>query len=268
MLGRGLLAQRRGRYVTGCAAHPARMAPDLALALIRDYTQPGDLVFDPLAGTGTTLVEAVRAGRNGLGLEWEAGWVALTRANIALAGRRGGEGRARVVPGDATCLPHQIPRELHGQVSLVLTSPPRSKTMPARAANLPTTITGGLHTRHGGVTPLAHPRRVGLVTGLTRVLAGCVPLLKSGGVIAVVARVCYRDGLLIDAPWQVIDAGLRAGLALVDYRRATHDGVLIAGYHDQPRTPPHARSDGVINAAPADDIAVFQCLSDDVAGGA
>ena len=51
---RSLAAQRRGRYVTGSGAHPARMAPDLATALINDYTRPGDLVFDPLAGIGTS----------------------------------------------------------------------------------------------------------------------------------------------------------------------------------------------------------------------
>ena len=63
---RSLAAQRRGRFVAGSGAHPARMAPDLAAALIGDYTQPGDLVFDPLVGIGTTLVEAVPAGREAL----------------------------------------------------------------------------------------------------------------------------------------------------------------------------------------------------------
>jgi hypothetical protein len=44
-----LAVQRRGRYFAGLAAHPDRMAPDLAAAMIGDYTRPGDLVFDPLA---------------------------------------------------------------------------------------------------------------------------------------------------------------------------------------------------------------------------
>src|SRR5881394_161623 len=67
---RSLAAQRHGRFVAGSGAHPARMAPDLAAALINDYTQPGDLVFDPLAGSGTTLVEAVHLGRNALGIDY------------------------------------------------------------------------------------------------------------------------------------------------------------------------------------------------------
>src|SRR6266545_7731612 len=129
---RSLARQRHGRYVAGSGAHPARMAPDLAAALIGDYTQPGDLVFDPLAGTGTTLVEAIHAGRNALGMEYEPGWVALARANIDLARRQGGTGHGRVLRGDATALPRGVPTELRGQVALVLTSPPYGKTMHGR----------------------------------------------------------------------------------------------------------------------------------------
>jgi modification methylase len=121
---RSLGAQRRGRFVAGSGAHPARMAPDLAAILIAEYTQPSDWVFDPLAGVGTTLVEAIHAGRNMFGIEIEPRWVALARANIALARRQGGTGSALVVRGDATQLPHGVPTALHGRFSLVLTSPP------------------------------------------------------------------------------------------------------------------------------------------------
>jgi DNA modification methylase len=50
------------------------MAPDLAATLIDDDRSPGDLVFDPLAWIGTTLVEAVHAGRDVVGIEYETGW--------------------------------------------------------------------------------------------------------------------------------------------------------------------------------------------------
>ena len=50
--------QRRGRYVPESTAHPAKMLPAIAAHAIRHYTQPGDLVLDPMCGIGTTLVEA------------------------------------------------------------------------------------------------------------------------------------------------------------------------------------------------------------------
>src|SRR6266511_6129821 len=104
---RSLAMQRRGRFVAGSGAHPARMPPDLAATLINDYTRPGDLVFDPLAGSGTTLVEAVHLGRDAVGMELEPGWAALARANVALGRRQGGTGRGHVICGDATRLPRR-----------------------------------------------------------------------------------------------------------------------------------------------------------------
>lgn len=38
-------------------------------AIVRDYTRPGDLVWDPYAGTGTTLLAAIMEGRRAVGAE-------------------------------------------------------------------------------------------------------------------------------------------------------------------------------------------------------
>jgi modification methylase len=204
---RSLPVQRRGRFVAGSGAHPARMAPDLAAALIRDYTRPGELVFDPLAGVGTTLVEAVHAGRDAFGVEYVPGWVALARANIALARSEGGTGQARVVRADATLLPRGVPAELYGQVGLVLTSPPYGKTMHGRVEHRRGPL-ARFHNTYGDdgakanpdLANLAHRGRAGLVEGVSAVLAGCLPLLKPGGVIVVVARPWRRDHYLVDLP--------------------------------------------------------------------
>lgn len=40
-------------------------------AIIRDYTRPGDLVVDPCAGGGTTLLAAVMEGRRAIGAEMD-----------------------------------------------------------------------------------------------------------------------------------------------------------------------------------------------------
>lgn len=37
--------------------------------LVNDYTRPGDLVCDPFAGSGTTLLAVIAAGRRGIGAE-------------------------------------------------------------------------------------------------------------------------------------------------------------------------------------------------------
>src|ERR671914_2106342 len=59
--------QRRGRYLPGSTAHPAKMLPAVAAAAINAYTQPDDIVLDPMCGIGTTLVEAAHHGRTPIG---------------------------------------------------------------------------------------------------------------------------------------------------------------------------------------------------------
>jgi len=49
--------------------HPTQKPLPLMLELIRDFTDPEDLVLDPFAGSGTTGVAAVRLGRRFLGFE-------------------------------------------------------------------------------------------------------------------------------------------------------------------------------------------------------
>lgn len=52
--------------------YPARFSPDLAAAVIKALTEPGDLVSDYFLGGGTTLVEARMAGRIGVGSDINA----------------------------------------------------------------------------------------------------------------------------------------------------------------------------------------------------
>jgi hypothetical protein len=49
--------------------YPARFSPAFARATIKTFTRPGDLVLDNHVGGGTSLVEAVAAGRNALGID-------------------------------------------------------------------------------------------------------------------------------------------------------------------------------------------------------
>ena len=52
--------------------YPARFSPPFVRAAIHAFSEPGDWVMDPFAGGGTTLVEALAAGRNALGIDISA----------------------------------------------------------------------------------------------------------------------------------------------------------------------------------------------------
>jgi hypothetical protein len=49
---------------------------------VRGYSRPGDVVFDPFCGFGTTLLAAALEGRAGMGMEIEAGRAALARERL------------------------------------------------------------------------------------------------------------------------------------------------------------------------------------------
>ena len=47
--------------------YPAKFIPQIPATLIDELSEPGDLVYDPFIGSGTTLVEALRGNRRALG---------------------------------------------------------------------------------------------------------------------------------------------------------------------------------------------------------
>ena len=66
-------------------AHFATMPPKLAELCVLAGSRPGDLVLDPFAGAGTTLMVAKQNGRRGLGFELNPEYVSIAKARIAEA---------------------------------------------------------------------------------------------------------------------------------------------------------------------------------------
>jgi site-specific DNA-methyltransferase (adenine-specific) len=62
--------------------HPAPFPEELPRRLIKLYSYPDDLVLDPFAGSGTTLVAAKRLGRQSLGVEINPVFCELTVRNL------------------------------------------------------------------------------------------------------------------------------------------------------------------------------------------
>lgn len=58
---------------------PAKFPPQLPLKFILALTEPGDVVIDPMMGSGTTVVEAFLTGRQGVGFDIDPLAVSITR---------------------------------------------------------------------------------------------------------------------------------------------------------------------------------------------
>jgi hypothetical protein len=212
--------QRRGRYLPASTAHPAKMLPGIAATAIARYTEPGDLVADPMCGIGTTLVEAVHLGRDGLGVEYEDRWAQVAAANVAHARRQGATGTAGVIRGDARLLPGLLPEGAAGRAALVVTSPPYGPSVHGQVvAEQRRGTKGGVRkydNRYGhDPANLASQGVDELLAGFTEILSGCAVLLRPGGLAVVTARPWRQHGELVDLPAAVIAAGAAAGLVPV-----------------------------------------------------
>ena len=210
-------AQRRGRYLPASTAHPAKMLPAIAATAIARYTQPGDLVADPMCGIGTTLVEAIHLGRDGLGIEYEPRWAAVAAANIS---------------------PRPPPRRHRHRRGDPRRRPPAARPAPARHGRAgragghltalrraASTARSRAEQRRGGGGVRKYDNRYShdpanlacqglddLLAGFTQILAGCPALLRPGGLAVVTARPWRQHGELVDLPAAVLAAGARAGL--------------------------------------------------------
>jgi site-specific DNA-methyltransferase (adenine-specific) len=77
---RSILTFPRPKFDRG---HPSQKPVALAEWLIRTYTDPGQLVLDNVAGSGTTLVAARNLGRRAVGIELEEEFCEMTAERLA-----------------------------------------------------------------------------------------------------------------------------------------------------------------------------------------
>jgi modification methylase len=211
--------QRRGRYVPATRTHPAKMLPALARHAITAYTAPGDLVLDPMCGAGTTLVEAVHAGRHAVGVDIEPRFTTIAAANLDLAAEQGATGTGTVLTGDSTRLRDLLPPGARGRVALVLTSPPYGNTTHGLVHTTPEGRVAKDHHRYGraGRGNLAYAGWDRLLDGFTQIMAATYETLRPGGIVVITARPVrrHRDDL-IDLPSYVLDAAVSVGLQPVE----------------------------------------------------
>ncbi|MEV0623527.1 DNA methyltransferase [Nonomuraea sp. NPDC050404] len=212
--------QRRGRYVPESMRHPGKMLPSIAARVIATYTEPGELVVDPMCGIGTTLVEAAHLGRHAAGVEFEERWARLAVANLGHAKKQGAPGFGQVVAGDSRHIARLLP-DLVGRAALVLTSPPYGAATHGHIRSTRDTGEPGVRkwNQHYSTdrANLAHQQLPALLEGFGRILAGCVELLRPGGGVAAITVRPYRvRGELVDLPGHVHQLAEEVGLVFAD----------------------------------------------------
>lgn len=122
----------------GVLRHPAKFPETLAQDFIEFFTKPGQVVFDPMLGTGSTLVAALNAGRHSYGIELNPAYAQIAVQVVQEERQRLGEAAAdlvsQVIPGNASQLPELLAANQVPVIDYVLTSPPYWDMLHARGA--------------------------------------------------------------------------------------------------------------------------------------
>ncbi len=118
----------------GVLVHPAKFPETLAQEFIEFFTKAGQTILDPMAGTGSALVAALRAGRNSYGIELNPKYAEIARQTIQQERQALGllavNLTAEIITGDAAQLSaYSLP-----VYDYVITSPPYWDMLHAKGA--------------------------------------------------------------------------------------------------------------------------------------
>lgn len=118
--------------------HPAKFPETIAEEFIRFFTKQNQVVFDPMVGTGSTLIAALRASRNSYGIEINPGYAKkahqLVEEEKSSLSIEGDSLLAKIITGDASHLSQYIETFHLPKIDYVFTSPPYWNMLRERGA--------------------------------------------------------------------------------------------------------------------------------------
>lgn len=215
--------------------HPAKFPEDLADLFVQKFTKPGDNVFDPMSGTGSTQVSALRNGRNAYGTELSSFFAEIARERaLAFLFEQSRDFPKKFVPevdiieGDARkATSYGFPEQ-----DLIFTSPPYWDMLNMKGAeNQAKRIKKGLRTNYsddeddlGNLSDYDE-----FVESLAKIYIDMLPLLKPGGVMVIVVKNIKKKGKNYPFAWDLA-AKLQDELILLPEVFWCQDDISIAPY--------------------------------------
>jgi len=186
--------------------HPAKFPESLAQEFVEFFTKRGQIVLDPMVGTGSTLVACLRAGRHGFGLELNPAYAEIARRVVADEQTALGEAaaplQAEVIQADAAHLEGLV----LPPIDYVLTSPPYWDMLRARGAE-----TQRRRARQSlDVFYSDDPADLGNVSDydeflarLCAIYAGLRRLLRPGAYLTIIVKNVKKGGRIYPLAWDL-----------------------------------------------------------------
>lgn len=191
--------------------HPAKFPETLAFEFIEFFTKQEQVVLDPMAGTGSTLIAAMRAGRHSYGVELNPGYTGIAQQLIA-AERAALDGRAQnltaeMITGDAENLPQIALKFDLPLIDYVLTSPPYWDMLHARGSQ---TQKVRRDSQELDVYYSEHPADLGNIADYDEFLSRLVdiykqikPLLREKSYLTIIVKNIKKGGKIYPLAWDL-----------------------------------------------------------------
>ena len=191
----------------GVLVHPAKFPETMAQEFIEFFTKKGETVLDPMAGTGSTLVAALRAGRNSYGIEINPKYAKIATKIIEEERKTLGQQveslTSNVINGDARIATHyELPI-----IDYVLTSPPYWDMLHARGAETQKKRrdSDGLDVHYSD-----DPNDMGnikdyetFLDGLVDIYKGLKPLLRKKAYLTIIVKNVKKGGRIYPLAWDL-----------------------------------------------------------------
>jgi DNA modification methylase len=191
--------------------HPAKFPETLAMEFITFFTKLDQVVFDPMAGTGSSLVAALRRSRSSYGIELNPAYAEIARQVIAQEKQSLGAATngltCEIFTGDAAttndiATEHNIPL-----VDYVLTSPPYWDMLHARGA---ATQKNRRITEDLDVFYSDDPNDLGNISDyeefierLSRIYIDMQPIVRPGAYLTIIVKNIKKGGKIYPLAWDL-----------------------------------------------------------------
>ena len=217
--------------------HPAKFPETMAQEFIEFFTKQNQVVLDPMVGTGSTLVAALRSGRNSYGVELNPNYANIAREVVA--GERGSLNEqdagleAVVITGDANSLPEFVQKHNIPTIDYVLTSPPYWDMLRARGSR---TQKDRRASPEMDVFYSDDPNDVGNIEDydlflqrICDIYRGIKPYLRQRAYITIIVKNVKKGGVIYPLAWDLARE-LASTYKLKDERIWVQDNQRLAPY--------------------------------------
>jgi len=195
----------------GVLRHPAKFPETLVQDFIEFFTKSGQIVFDPMVGTGSTLVAALRSGRNSFGVELNKSYADIAREVVKKERLNLGQTatglNAQVITGNSSQIASIMDNNSIPEIDYVITSPPYWNILHARGAS---TQKQRRNNTSLDVTYSDVPDDLGnipvyeeFLIRLTNIYADMKPYLRDRAYITIIVKNVKKGGNIYPLAWDL-----------------------------------------------------------------